>query len=408
MILVHITTVPETLTFLAGQPGFMKARGIQVQAWSSPGKLLEDFGRSEEIPVVAVKMTRRIAPLADLVAVWRLWWQMRRAGPSAVHAHTPKGGLLGMLAARLAGVPVGVYTIHGLPMMTARGVKRRILRWAERLSCWLADQVFCVSPSVRDVAVQERLCPARKVRVLHRGSCNGVDCRQRFNPTRIGDEARRSLRASLGIPQGAPVIGFVGRVVRDKGIGELAAAWTRLRAEFPTAHLLVVGAWEPQDPIPPEAEKTLRSDTRVHLTGRVTDTSGFYSILDVCVLPSYREGLPYAPLEAAAMGLPVVATRIAGCVDAVQDGITGTLVPPRDALALAGAVRKYLKDPGLRQRHGRAGREWVRRAFQPQAIWESLYQEYLRLLGRKGKPQIRSFKSQANQKLQIRKHKTAA
>ena len=313
-----------------------------------------------------------------------------------------------MLAARLAGVPVCVHTIHGLPLLTARGVKRWILRWAERLTCRLADQVFCVSRSIREIAVREGLCPAKKVKVLLNGSSNGIDCQRRFNPARTGQHERTSLLASLGIPPGAPVIGFVGRVVRDKGIAELAQAWTRLRAEFPTAHLVIVGPWEPQDPIPPDAENVLRRDGRVHLVDRVADTSRYYSILDVCVLPTYREGLPYAPLEAAAMEIPVVATRIAGCVDAVQDGITATLVPPGDAPALAEAVRRYLEDRGLCQRHGRAGRDWVRRTFPPQAIWEALYQEYSWLLRGKGRFQIRNPKSEKNRKRQVRKHKTAA
>jgi glycosyltransferase involved in cell wall biosynthesis len=191
------------------------------------------------------------------------------------------------------------------------------------------------------------------------------------------------LRARLGISPDAAVLGFVGRLVRDKGIAELAAAWGMLRDEFPGAHLVLVGPEEPQDPVPPGTMELLRQDPRVHLVGPA-DSAPWYAAMDVLLFPSYREGFPNVPLEAAAMGLPVVATRIPGCVDAVADGETGTLVPPRDAGALAGAVRPYLASPALRSQHGRRGRERALRDFGQEAIWAALHAEYLRLLRERG------------------------
>src|SRR5262249_8583139 len=324
--LVHITTVPDSLDFFTGQIGHMKERGLEVQAISSPGEALDQFAAREQIMVHALEMPRRITPLRDLRAVARLWRLLRRRRPDIVHAHTPKGGLLGMIGAWLARVPVRIYHLHGLPMMTATGLKRTLLRWSEKVACLLAHQVLCVSHSLQDVAVAEGLCPADKIKVLLSGSINGVDAEDTFNPERVGATARAAVRAHHGIPPDAPVIGFVGRVVRDKGLIELAEAWRLLQKEFPSLHLLVVGPFEPQDPVPADVIQLLRSDPQIHLTGLCLDVPPLYAAMDVAVLPTYREGFGIVAIEAAAMELPVVATRIPGCVDAVEDGVTGTLV----------------------------------------------------------------------------------
>jgi len=385
--LVHITTAPAALwAFFVGQIGYMKAWGFEVHAISSPQETLDRFARREQIPVCAVAMSRSVTPLRDLVALARLWRCLRRLCPEIVHAHTPKAGLLGMVAARLAGVPVRIYHIHGLPLTTATGHKRMLLRWSERLACRLAHQVFCVSHSVRDVAIEESLCPAPKIKVLANGSANGVDARVRFNPGRVGAEPRRRLRQQWRIPADALVVGFVGRLVRDKGLAELSQAWRGLREKYPNLHLLLVGDYEPQDPVPTHIRALLEADPCVHLTGWIDNMAEAYTAMDVLALPTYREGLPYVPLEAAAMELAVVATSVPGCVDAVEDGVTGTLVPARDPKGLFEALRAYLDAPALRHAHGRFGRERVLRRFRPEVLWEALRREYLRLIDERALP----------------------
>lgn len=382
--LLHITTVPDSLYFLANQVGYMKTRGFEVQALSSPGELLDKFAAQEDITVHAIEMPRRITPIQDIRSIFRLWQCIGQIQPQIVHSHTPKGGLLGMIAAWIARVPVRVYHIHGLPLMTAKGYKRLLLRWSEKLSCLLANQVFCVSHSIREVVVSEGLCPTAKVKVLLRGSINGVDAINRFNQANVGETNRQELCNQYDIPPDALVVGFVGRIVRDKGMAELVSAWKTLCKEFPKLHLLMVGDFEPQDPVPPEAEHSLKNDSRIHITGMAWNTPQLYAAMDVLVLPTYREGFPVVPLEAAAMQLPIVATRIPGCIDAVQDGVTGTLIPPRNVEALVEAIRAYLQNPELRLQHGQAGRDRVLRDFRQEAIWEVLYQEYVKLLQTKG------------------------
>jgi glycosyltransferase involved in cell wall biosynthesis len=368
-----------TLLFVAGQVREMTRRGFVVSAVSSPGEELDAFGEREGASVFGVEMARQITPLQDLRSIWRMYRYFRRIRPDIVHAHTPKAGLLATIAGSLANVPVRIYHIHGLPCLTATGLRRILLRLSERTASALATRVLCVSASVREVAVGERLCRSNKVTVLLNGSANGVDAAGEFDPRRWR-VARVSTRARLGIPLDAPVIGFVGRIVIDKGIRELHHAWQELREEFPDLHLVMVGFCEPHDPLPASIAEALFADPRVHLAGRQSRMPPYYAAMDLVVLPTYREGFPVVPLEAAAMEIPVIATRVPGCQDAVADGVTGSLVAVKDPTALAAAVRRYLDDQSLCAAHGAAARQRALAEFRPEVLWDALRSEYVRLL----------------------------
>lgn len=373
---VHIFTVAQSLKFLAGQPGFLRARGYDVSVITSPDPALDQFGGVQGCQTVGVEMPRRITPLRDLLAVVELVKTLRRVKPTIVHAHTPKGGLLGMIAATAAGVPVRVYHMRGLAHMTASGLQRTLLRATETVSCSLAHRVICVSHSLRSVAVDEGLVDPARIVVLLGGSGQGVDCTTRFHPDAVAVEEVAAQRVALGIPTEAPVVGFVGRLVRDKGVGELSAAWQTLRVRFPDAHLVIVGPEEERDALDPQVLATLRADPRVHLLGFTENLPALYAMMRVLALPTYREGFPNVALEAAAMARPVVATQVPGCVDAVLDGVTGTLVPAADAPSLARAVGHYLADEAFATRRGLAGRARVVRDFRREAIWGAIADSY--------------------------------
>ena len=192
-----------------------KSKGFEVHALSSPGEPLDEFGRDMQIEVHAALMPRRITPLVDLAALWRIVRVIRRVRPTIVDAHTPKGSLLAMMAATLCRVPVRIYHQHGLPLMTATGLKRRILRWTERTTCRLAHQVICISKSLREVPIAEGLCPPEKIKVLGQGSIDGVEADRKFNPARISTESARLVREAI-----APFVsGGIGRICRDFGFG---------------------------------------------------------------------------------------------------------------------------------------------------------------------------------------------
>ena len=382
-ILVHVTTVPETFNFFRGLIGYLKEQGFEVHAVSSPGKLLEEVEAREDIFTHAVELPRRITPLEDFVALLKLYRLFTSLKPAIVHGHTPKGGLLAVIAARLARIPVVVYTIHGLPFTTAQGIKRKLLCWSETVACRLANRVFAVSLANKTDAVAQGFCPKEKIQILGSGSCNGVEAEQRFNPQKLAPGTREELRNCYRIKADALVLGYVGRIVRDKGIAELAEAWQSLRRKFPSLYLLLVGPEEPQDPVPATLLSRLKEDPRVIFVGWEGNTPPFYAAMDLLVLPTYREGFPIVPLEAAAMQLPVVATNVDGCSEAVRDGVTGLLVPPRDSQALAAAIERLVLDPELRHRMGQAGRQRALKDFRPEAIWQALYENYLELLNAK-------------------------
>jgi glycosyltransferase involved in cell wall biosynthesis len=377
--LVIAVTSGTSGTLMRGQLAAMKQQGFRVTLVAGPDPLVPSFIESEGVDYVAAPMAREIAPLHDLKSLLHLIGVIRRLRPDIINAGTPKAGLLVTIAAAICRVPCRIYTMRGLRLETATGPKRSILTLTEKVSCRLAHRVVCVGHALRERALELRLTTADKAVVLGSGSSNGIDT-TKFCKTDEWKSEGAALRERIGIPSDAIVIGFVGRLVRDKGIVELVEAWQALRSEYPNLHLLLVGGYESGDPVPAEIAQLLETEKSIHLGGLVAETRSFYAAMDIFVLPSYREGFANVLLEASAMELPVVTTTAPGCIDGVQQGETGYVVAPCDSHALAEAMRHYIADPALRERHGKAGRERVERAFRREIIWEgqaALYQDML-------------------------------
>jgi glycosyltransferase involved in cell wall biosynthesis len=294
-----------------------------------------------------------MALFADLVSLVRLWWLLFRLKPEMTEFSTPKAGLLGSIAAMLCGVPTRVYFLRGLKLESCTGLKRRILLAAERLAAACSHAVLCNSDSLRNEAISLGVAHENKLRLLGNGSSNGVDV-ERFQP------GPSNLRQCLDIPLEAHVVGFVGRLTRDKGLPELIEAFDAILAAKPDAHLLLVGWFDAaEDALGSDLRSRIKNHPRIHTTGFVTDTAPYYRVMDVMVLPTWREGFPNVVLEAAATGVPVVTTLSTGSRDAVVPEVTGLLIPPGYPVAIRETVLQLLGNPERRCRMGTAARAWV-------------------------------------------------
>lgn len=351
-IVIGITNAQTCLT-LTGRLRALREAGFRVTLISSPGELLTRTAAREGVEAIGIPMHREMSPLSDIVSLFRLWWVLVRLNPDLSEFSTPKAGLLGGIASRLAGVPARVYMLRGIKLETTKGLKKWILLAAERLSAASAQVVLCNSRSMLDEAVGMGIAPAAKMRILGDGSSNGVDV-NRFSP---GESA---VRKQFDLPDNAPVIGFVGRLTADKGIPELVEAFDAVLEVESDAHLLLVGWYDvAEDALGMESRARIACHPRIHCTGFVTDAAPYYRAMDVMVLPTWREGFPNAVLEAAASGVPVITTLCTGSRDSVLPEVTGLLIPPGNPFAIRDAVLKLLGDPNRRQEMGQAARRWI-------------------------------------------------
>jgi glycosyltransferase involved in cell wall biosynthesis len=346
-------TNPQTCLVLGGRLRTLREAGFRVTLVSSPGELLTRTAAQEGVESIAIPMHRQIAPAADLLALLRLWWLLFRLKPEMTEFSTPKAGLLGSIAAMLCGVPARVYFLRGLKLETCTGLKRRILLAAERVASASSHAVLCNSESLRNEALSLGVAPASKLRLLGGGSSNGVDV-ERFSP------GPGNLRCRLGLPPDSPVVGFVGRMTRDKGLPELVEAFDAILAAKPDVHLLLVGWFDAsEDALSKELCSRIKRHPRIHSTGYVADTAPYYRAMDVMVLPTWREGFPNVILEAAATGIPVITTLATGSRDAVVPEVTGLLIPPGYPAAIRESVLQLLGNPERCRRMGMAARAWV-------------------------------------------------
>jgi glycosyltransferase involved in cell wall biosynthesis len=378
----HITTVDQSLRYLLlNQMRSIAQAGYEVTGISAPGSdvpVIESMG----IRHIAVPLTRRLTPLADLRALVQLYRIFRREQFTIVHTHTPKPGLLGQLAARMAGVPVVVNTVHGfyfhehMPRLW-----REFYITMERIAARCSDLVLSQSREDLDTAIRLGICPRERIQLLG----NGIDI-QRFDRNRVDPATLAHLRSTLGLPSGVPVIGFVGRLVVEKGILELARAVQQVQSRFGPVTLLIVGGVdrEKAGALNHEDIQAAAGTATCIFAGVRQDMPDMYALMDVFALPSYREGFPRAPMEASAMGAPCVVTNVRGCREAVEHERNGLIVPLRDVDALAEALIRLLRDHDRRRAMGDAGRRMAREQFDERLVFQRVLAAYHRLLNEKG------------------------
>ena len=377
MKLIRITTVPQSLRgLLKGQLRYMTQNGFEVIGVSSPGEALNDVERNEGVKTVGIEMTRSITPIQDLKALVQLIQLFRKEKPHIVHTHTPKAGLLGMMAAKIAGVPHRLHTVAGMPLTVATGSKRQLLNQMEKLTYACATKVYPNSFGLEKIILDEKFTSPTKLKVIGKGSSNGIDTSQ-FDPALVSAETKMNLRKELNINSDDFVFLFVGRVVKDKGINELVKAFEQVYQMNPTAHLVLVGNLECHlDPLKPETENLIKNHSNIHAVGYKSNVVEYFAMADVLTFPSYREGFPNVVMQAAAMRLNSVVSDINGCNEIIKNGENGWIVPVKESSQLANKMQWCLQHKEQSKAMGLKSREIMTTDYERQYVWNEILKEY--------------------------------
>lgn len=378
MNILHVVNISFVIPYFLGkQMNWFSEKGYKEYIICSPSEELEKFSKRYSFEYKTIEVLRKISIGKDLKAVVATYKYIKKVKANVVTGHTPKGGLIAMLAAWLARVPVRIYLRHGLVYETSHGLKRALLINIDRLTSRLSTKIVCVSPSVARRSIEDGLNLESKQVVLAHGTCNGIDV-ERFCIDAVNVEATDALKKQLSIDKGDFIIGFAGRLVRDKGIVELIRAYQAIRKQYQNVKLMLVGMLEIRDALPEDVVKTINEDKGIISTGYVgyATIEQYYALMDVYVLPSYREGFPTSVLEASAMEIPVITTRATGCCDSILDGETGIFVN-HDEKDLEQALQRLYDDPSLRKNMGKAGRKFVEDNFRQDIVWKEIEKLYL-------------------------------
>ena len=383
--LIRITTVPISFkVLLKGQLRFMASNGFDVKGVSSEGEELREIHENEGIVMEAINMSRKITPFQDLKSLWEMWNFLRKEKPQIVHTHTPKAGIIGMLAARLAGVPYRLHTVAGLPLIEATGTKRKILNFVEKLTYSSATRVYPNSKGLYDFILQNNFTQSNKLKIIANGSSNGINTAF-FSPAQVSEIEKVALREKLNIQPDDFVFVFVGRIVSDKGINELIKAFSQLQTaennEQIGIKLLLVGGLESDlDPLNPETLAEINQNRDIISVGFQQDVRPFFAISDALAFPSYREGFPNVVMQAGAMGLPSIVSDINGCNEIIVEGENGLIIPSKNVEKLKEKMLTLARDKNLYIKLKENSRRMIENRYEQSVVWKALLEEYEGLL----------------------------
>ncbi|MBU8883057.1 glycosyltransferase family 4 protein [Kaistella sp. DKR-2] len=387
MKLFRIATVPISLNILLnGQLRFLN-RYFEVTAVSGSGTDLESVADREGVKTHSLRIKRKISIIEDIVSLFKLYFYFRKEKPLIIHSITPKAGLLSMIAGKWAGVPIRMHTFTGLIFPYRTGLLRIVLIRMDRVLCRYATHVYPEGNGVKEDLIRYAITQ-KKLKVMADGNVNGIDT-EYFSRGAISDNTKKSLRDELGISEDDFVFIFVGRLVKDKGINELVAAFRNVLAGtkgkgegvFPEGKagikLLLVGPLEPkQDKLLKSTLSEMKVNTNIILAGFQPDVRPYFAISDALAFPSYREGFPNVVLQAGAMELPAIVTDISGCNEIISHGHNGLCVPAKNIPELEKTMLQLLRDTEQFSQMQQAARPLIESRYRQALVWKALLEEY--------------------------------
>ncbi len=377
--LIRITTIPLSLDKLLGEQLRFMNQHFEVIAVSSNQIELKKVAEKYGVKYHSLEMSRKITPFLDLISLYKMYLFLKKEKPKIVHTHTPKAGIIGMIAAYYAGIPVRMHTVAGLPLLEASGSKRKILNFVEKLTYRYATHVYPNSYGLQEIILKESFCDLSKLKVIGNGSSNGINT-DFFDVDQISEEQKSILRKRLNISANDFVFIFVGRLVKDKGIEELVSAFSELKQSnnhLVVPKLLLVGPFENDlDPLSSETLEKLSTNPNIVSVGFQEDVRVFFAISDALVFPSYREGFPNVVLQAGAMQLPSIVSDINGCNEIVEHEINGLIIPVKNKAAITEAMSRLYQDASFYQFLKTYSRQKITEKFNQNLIWNEILKEY--------------------------------
>jgi len=359
-------TSPISIVLLKGQLNYFSELGYEVILICPKNEKSEEFAVVENVKLIPVNFFREINLFHDLLCLFKLIKILWREKPDIVNAGTPKASLLTLIAAYVTGVNKRIYTCRGLRFEDESGAKKRLLIAMEKITAFCAHSIICISASVMKKAIDEKTFPKKKTLVLGKGSSNGIDL-DYYNPTSI------TKIDNLHYKNNDTVFGFIGRFIERKGVNELVKSFVQISEN--KTKLLMVGGYDESQLPEDEVCNYIDNHEQIIKVGWVEDIRSYLKAIDVLVLPAYWEGFGNVLIQAAAFGIPVIATKVSGCMDAVKDGFNGTLIEPKDDVALAETMLLYLNNREIRDVHGKQGKVWVQN-FRQELVWNEMHKFY--------------------------------
>lgn len=382
--LIRITTVPMALRYLLpGQMKYIKEHGFDVVMISADGKERQEVITNEGCPHIIVPLTRKITPFTDFICLWKLVKIFKKEKPDIVHTHTPKAGLLGMLAAKIARVKVRIHTVAGLPLMVEKGFKFILLKNIERLTYWAANHVWPNSYSLLNYIKEQNLTTEKKLKIIGRGSSNGIDI-ERFDPRSLDKNIQEEVKKNINyIPTNFYLLN-IGRLVKDKGIIELINAFKSLQIQYPKTKLILVGKFEADlDPLPVDILEEIKVNPDIIHINFTPNVEYYISLANLFVFTSHREGFPNVLLQSGMLKLPIICTEIVGNIDIVENNTSGLLFSVGDTEAMKNKIIFAMDHLEIMRKMSEKLYQSIINSFKRENVWDSILKEYINLISLK-------------------------